>query len=153
MAQQVDTTTTVTEYTPARRKRFATNNGYPQNGRQPTARPRGRTLKEGYEEGRYTVQDWQFDGSLRWASTVSEPEAQPHSVLRLIATLIAQGREVKATALRVFGFPALATQAIEQEILARRRDVLGVRSWGRDRSARRVVQGDSRAATMAVGSA
>lgn len=111
----------------------------------------GRTLKEGYEEGRYTVQDHQLDGSLRWASTVSEPEVQPHSVVRLIAALIVEDQEVRATAIRVFGHPALAAQAIEQEILARCRVVLGVRSWGRDRSTRRLVQGDSRASTVAVG--
>ena len=115
--------------------------------------PRGRSLKEGYEEGRYTIQDHQLDGSLRWASTVSEPEVQPPSVVRLIAALMVQGREARATALCVFGHPALATQVIEQEILAKRKEVLGVRSWSSDRSSLRVVAGDGRAAMMTSGAA
>ena len=111
----------------------------------------GRFLSCGDTEAPYTILGGCEGGKLAWASTVCEPENEPRSTIRLLAVLLLRNRELLATRHRVFGFPALATQAIEEEILARRRAVLGVRSWSRDRSTRRLVQGDSRASTVAVG--
>lgn len=102
-------------------------------------------------EGSFIIGSRGEGGMLGWACVVSEPEMQPRSVLRLIALLILRNRELAATRNRVFGFPALAAQAIEEEIIARRREVLGVRSWNSNRSSRRLVRGDSRASTLVVG--
>lgn len=88
---------------------------------------------------------------LAWASTVCEPEKESRSTIRLLALLLLRNRKLLATRHRISGFPALAVEMIERELLAKRREVLGVRSWGGDCSARQVVQGDSRAATVAVG--
>ena len=111
----------------------------------------GRFLLSGNSDAPFVIHSNGKGKHLTWASTVCEPERESHSTVRLLALLLLRNRELLATRRRVFGFPALAAQAIEKELLARRRTVLGVRSWGRNRSSLRVVAGDSRAATMAAG--
>ena len=111
----------------------------------------GRFLLSGNSDAPFVICNRGEGKHMGWASTACDPQREPRSTIRLLALLLLRNRELLATRRRVFGFPALAVEMIEREMLAKRREILGVRSWGRDRSARRVVQGDSRASTVAVG--
>ena len=70
---------------------------------------------------------------------------------RVLALLLLRNRELLATRRRIFGFSALAVEMIERELLASRKEVLRVRSLGRNRSTRRLVQGDNQASIVVMG--
>lgn len=141
---------TVPQGTTARRQKFSHNGHHHGTPQRDKLQARGRFLLSDNSEGSFIIGSRGEGGMLGWASTACEPERQPRSTIRLLALLILRNRELEATRRRVFGFPALAAQAIEQEILAKRRELLGVGSWSRDRSSLRVVAGDGQAATMAA---
>ena len=124
-------------------------NRVPKSRKSPN--PNGRTVTAGTEnDGAYLIKDWQPGGGLRWACAVSDADREPDT-RRLLVRLLVQDRESRSTALKVFGPPALLTRATEATIEAKRRELLGASSLRADRSTRRLVQGDSRASTLAVG--
>ena len=173
---------TASQGTTEQRQKFGCN-GHHNNSYDHNANPRARSrfLRLANAEPPFVILCGGQDGMLAWASTVCEPERQPRALGQLLTLLDYRDRKHFAPRRKALNFPEPSVRANDIELIAQRWRLVGTPALGADRrarrrvcalklrvkcsaggarnaprddrTARRLVVGDSRQALQAVGAA